>query len=112
MKAFRRGAQEWLHQLTVRIREAIARRGLPEAFPWCNGGPFLEEDLADNAYVYASVQVMKVGTRDDGWHTDGGASLLHGSLTLFGARTVEVEHTDGGRTNLLQKPGSFYTGNL
>ena len=41
----------------------------------------MQEDFADNAFVYASVQLMKIGGREDGWHTDGGASLLHAAVT-------------------------------
>ena len=41
------------------------------------------EDFADNAFVYATVQLMKIGEREDGWHTDGGASLLHAAVTVF-----------------------------
>ena len=111
-KAFRRGAQDWLHQLTSRIRSEIRRQGIPTAFLDSNGGPFLDEDMAENAWVYASVQVLKVGKRIDGWHTDGGASLLHCGLTIFGSRAVEVEFEGGGCISLAQRPGSFYAGNL
>ena len=73
----------------------------------------MEEDFADNAFVYASVQMMKIGKREDGWHTDGGASLLHAGLTLFGSRTLLINtEDDTGCISLPQKPGSFYIGNL
>ena len=51
----------------------------------------MDEDLSDNAFAYASVQVLKVGEREDGWHTDGGASLLHAGLTIFGSRQLLVK---------------------
>ena len=47
-----------------------------------------EEEFADNAFVYASAQVLRLGEREDVWHTDGGASLLHAGLTLFGTRSL------------------------
>ena len=43
----------------------------------------MQEDFADNAFVYASVQLMKIGGREDGWHTDGGASLLHAAVFFW-----------------------------
>ena len=74
--------------------------------------PFLEEGFADNAFVYATAQVMAIGEREDGWHTDGGASLLHAGLTIFGSRTLQVDVLEKGRIGLHQRPGSFYIGNL
>ena len=61
--------------------------------------------------MYASIQVLKCGGREDGWHTDGGTSLLHAALTLFGTRRVDVKCGDCC-ISLHQKPGSFYMGNL
>ena len=113
VKALRSQAKPWLHQLTKRVRAEIKRQGLPSEFLLSNGGPFMEEDFADNAFVYASVQMMKIGKREDGWHTDGGASLLHAGLTLFGSRTLLINtEDDTGCISLPQKPGSFYIGNL
>ena len=77
-----------------------------------NGAAFMEEDFADNAFVYASVQLLKIGERADGWHTDGGASLLHAAVTVFGSRTLQVKLEDAGCISLPQRPGSFYVGNL
>ena len=113
VKALRRGAKAWLHQLTARVRAAIHREGLPSELLAANGAPFMEEDFADNALVYASVQLMKIGEREDGWHTDGGTSLLHASVTIYGSRTVQVQlEEEAGCISLLQRPGSFYMGNL
>ena len=112
VKAFRRGAQAWLHQLTARVRAAIAREGLPEELLATNGVVFTKEDFADNALVYASVQVLKIGERDDGWHTDGGSSLLHAAVTIFGSRSLEVALEDERCISFPQRPGSFYIGNL
>ena len=113
VKALRRGAKAWLHQLTARVRAAIHREGLPSELLAANGAPFMEEDFADNALVYASVQLMKIGEREDGWHTDGGTSLLHASVTIYGSRTVQVQlEEEAGCISLLQRPGSFYIGNL
>jgi hypothetical protein len=112
VKALRRGLKTWLHQLTWRVRVEILRQGLPSEFMQTNGAVFEAEDFADNAFVYASVQVLKVGAREDGWHTDGGTSLLHAAVTVFGSRTLLVKLEDGSCISLPQRPGSFYVGNL
>ena len=83
-RALRKRTRGWLHQLQERMRSEIRRVGLPvDVLP--NASPFVDEELSDNAFAYASVQVCKVGEREDGWHTDGGASLLHAGLTISGA---------------------------
>ena len=111
MKALRRGAKEWLHQLTMRVRTAIRREKLPAEFLTGNGQLFMEEDFADDAFVYASIQLLRIGARYDGWHTDGGASLLHAAFTLFGIRSMLVK-LNCSKISLPQRPGSFYVGNL
>ena len=112
VKALRRRLKNWLDQLTVRVRNEIVRQGLPPEFLCGNGQLFLNEDFAENAFAYASVQLMKSGEREDGWHTDGGASLLHASLTVFGNRQVQVKLEDGRCISLPQRPGSFYIGSM
>ena len=72
----------------------------------------MQEDFADNAFAYASVQLMNIGEREGGWHTDGGASLLHAAVTVFGSRTLQAKPEDGDVISLPQRPGSFYVGNL
>ena len=91
VKPLRRGAKTWLQKLTSRVRDDIFRLGLPPEFLNSNGAAFMEEDFADNAFVYATVQLMKIGEREDGWHTDGGASLLHAAVAVFGSRTLQVK---------------------
>ena len=56
-RALRRRARGWLHQLQDRMRAEIRRVGLPVDF-LPNASPFVNEDLMDNAFVYASVQVL------------------------------------------------------
>ena len=102
----------WLQQLGGKMREAVRADGMPAATYEKNGQPILEEDFADNAFAYASIQLMQPGARDDGWHTDGGCSLLHASVTLFGTRSVEVKVGGKTQVTLDQEPGSFYVGNL
>ena len=111
VRAIRKKWRPWLQQLGCKMREAVRADGMPETIYKKNGQPIMEEDFADNAFAYASSQMMEPGVRNDGWHTDGGTSLLHASLTLAGTRSVEVK-VDGKPVTLDQKPGSFYVGNM
>ena len=111
-RALRKCASGWLHQLQERVRVEIRRVGLPWKY-LSNAKVFMDEQVSDNAFVYATVQVCKVGAREDGWHTDGGASLLHAGLTIFGSRQMQVRFPGRpGCISLEQRPGSFYVGNL
>ena len=47
--------------------------------------------FSDTAFAYAILQVMTPGERHDPEHYDGGASLLHGGLTIFGSRGLEMQ---------------------
>ena len=94
------------------MREAVRADSMPETIYEKNGEPIMQEDFADNAFAYASIQLMQPGVRDDGWHTDGGCSLLHASVTLFGTRSVEVKVEGKPQVTLDQELGSFYVGNL
>ena len=94
------------------MREAVRVDNMPGNISKENGQPILEDDFADNAFAYASIQLMQPGVRNDGWHTDGGCSLLHASVTIFGTRSVEVKVEGQPQVTLVQEPGSFYVGNL
>ena len=111
-KALRRVNKAWLQKLTEHIRVEIRKHGLPQEYLETNGTVFEEEDMADNALVYASVQLLRVAAREDGWHTDGGCSLLHISATVFGSRSVSVSLEEHGCISMAQRPGAVYLGNL
>ena len=113
VRALRKKWRPWLQQLGDKMRLAVHADGMPPDIYGKNGQPILQEDFADNAFTCASIQLMQPGARDDGWHTDGGCSLLHASVTIFGTRSVEVK-VEGLRhtVTLEQEPGSFYVGNL
>ena len=83
-RALRKKWRPWLQQVDGKMREAVMQQNAYQK----NGPPILEEDFADNAFAYASIQLMQPGARDDGWHTDGGCSLRHASATIFGTRSV------------------------
>ena len=112
VRAIREKWRPWLPQLGFKMREAVRADGMPESIYQKNGQPILEEDFADNAFAYVSIQLMQPGARDDGWHTDGGCSLLHAAVTLFGTRSVEVKVAGIDQVTLHQAPGSVYVGNL
>ena len=111
-RALRKKWRPWLQQLGGKMREAVRTDGMPASIYKKNGKPILEEDFADNVFAYASIQLMQPGERDDGWHTDGGCSLLHASVTIFGTRSVELKLEGQPQVTLDQEPGSFYVGNL
>ena len=112
VRAVRKKWRCWNQQLGAKMREAVRVEGMPSEIYNKNGQPILQEEFADNAFAYASIQLMQPGARDDGWHTDGGCSLLHASVTIFGTRSVEVKVEGQPQVTLEQEPGSFYVGNL
>ena len=112
VRALRYKWRPWLQQLGGKMRAAVHADAMPKDIYKKNGGPIMEEDFADNAAAYASIQLMKTGVRDDGWHTDGGTSLLHAALTTNGTRALEVNVQGKPQVTLEQEPGSFYVGSL
>jgi hypothetical protein len=77
-----------------------------------NAKDFLEDELADTCLVYAVIQVMLPTVRADPDHFDGGASLVHSGLTLYGRRSLALLYPDGKIELCAQTPGQYYTGNL
>ncbi len=57
-------------------------------------------------------QVMSPGPRADLVHYDGGASLLHMGLTIFGARSLVCHFGEEGTRTFRQRAGSIYVGNM
>ena len=103
----------WLIQLTKSVRTAL--RKLPKEELRGNGLHFFSTCFSDTALTYGVIQVMKAEHRYDPEHFDGGASLLHAGLTIFGTRHVEVKVAESAadKWNVLpQSAGSFYMGNM
>ena len=95
LRAFRIENYYWLHQLTWKIRAQMVATFAPE---WRSrrsqlklGEQFMSEELADTALVYMSAQRMKMESREDGWHTDSSASLLHCAITISGSHELQVK---------------------
>ena len=113
----RRFAQEfvrcnkmWLLQLTSKVRSAL--QALPAQVLCQNGQDFVKDCFAKKAFVYTTVQVMRSTERLDPKHFDGGASLLHMGLTIFGKRRLDIWKDDGTSVELDQVPGSVYVANM
>ena len=93
------------------VRTAL--RTLPQEELRGNGQHFFSTCFSDTALTYGVIQVMKAGPRYDPEHFDGGASLLHAGLTIFGSHHVEVAGSAADKWNALpQSAGSFYMGNM
>ena len=102
--------EDWLRQLTAKVRKDL--KGLSSSILGLNGQDFLNDCFSGSTFAYATVQVMEPGERRDKKHFDGGASLLHMGITIFGERKVHL-WLDGGETHVLhQRPGSVYIGNM
>ena len=56
-----------------------------------NGTHFFKTCFSETALTYGLLQVMKPSERCDPEHFDGGASLLHGGLTIFGSCHLECK---------------------
>ena len=102
--------REWFLTLTVLVRNVLS--AFPDRFLGENGISLRDTCFFDVALEYLSLQVMRAGTRRDGAHFDGGASLLHFAITLFGCRVLECWDEKQGKLQLQQKPGTIYLGNM
>ena len=105
--------RRWLIQLTKEVRTAL--RTLPQEELRGNGQHFYSTCFSNTALTYGVIQVMKAGPRYDPEHVDGGASLLHAGLAIFGTRHVEVKVAESAADKwdvLPQSAGSFYMGNM
>ena len=108
--AFMQCNREWLVQLSARVREAL--RIYPAAFLAQNGQDLFTECFSVVAFNYVLTQVLRTDERRDPKHFDGGASLLHMGLTVFGARELECWLADQTSCVFKQVPGSLYVGTM
>lgn len=69
-------------------------------------------DAVDGRLSYSSAVLGH--TRSDPSHFDGGPSLFHGAVSLWGPpRCITFEQTDGGEpVALTTKPGHIYVGSI
>ena len=63
-------------------------------------------------FKFGMLQYMRTGQREDPKHCDGGASLVHMGLSLFGGRTLRWWEKDAEAAHEApQRPGYFYVSN-
>jgi hypothetical protein len=123
VNAFKRLSHTLLQALTQACRTAI--KSIPRRECGQDGQHFLDTCFANTAFAYGLLQVSKASDRYDPEHYDGGASLVHGGLAIWGSRTVEHESTSSlteiqtlDKSGVViwnktpQEPGSFYIGSL
>lgn len=104
VSAFRELNRSWFAEVGELIKARL--RALPKSNLGCNGQDFLEGDFATNAFAYGMVQVMAATTRRDPLHYDGGCSLLHMGLTIFGSRGLDVWFKDAPGSIRVSSPAS------
>ena len=102
--------KDWLVQLTQKARQSL--RGISKSIVGLNGDDFNTECFFETAFAYTTLQLMRVEARRDELHFDGGASLLHIGLTIFGERLLHCWFSDGDEQVFKQRPGSIYVGNM
>ena len=110
MQEFLRCVRSWLLRLTKLVRKELQE--FPSDFLGCNGADFLSHCFSDTAFAYSTIQVMKLGQRIVGKYYEGGASLLHMEIMIFGSRSLKCWHGDGSSDTLQLSPGSIYVGNM
>ena len=125
---FMESNDSWLRECTKKVFQVAA--SFPKALAGLNGADFVnkaENCFTKNAFCYAVIQAMKPGQRFDPDHCDGGASILHMGITIFGERkliawlgptksaacgAVPAQTNDLEEHKFHQQPGKVYIGNL
>jgi hypothetical protein len=113
--AWKRANAAPLAVLVATARRRLARMTKEEQGK--NGNHFLETDMDEWCLTSGELNVLRPGSGDDLWaepeHLDGGASVLHMGVTLFGRRHIRCVQGDGLPEIFLPcKPGSVYMGQL
>ena len=101
----------WLRELTSKIHSKLGGMNYMD-FLGGNGTDLAEESMVDNAFAYATCQIMVPGSRRDPLHVDGGASLFHMGLGIAGSRAVECWFEGQPSQTFEQRPGSCYIANM
>jgi hypothetical protein len=99
-------------------KSAVAAcRKLSESDLGVNGHAFLDTPLDEWLLTCGELCISNAGSKDNGFweeerHQDGGGSILHMGLTVFGCRTVVCERPEQEHIDLRCFPGKVYMGNL
>ena len=80
-----------LMQLGQNLQQKLAKLSIEDL--GVSGRHFCSTPPMDWLNFFATIQAMRVGKRSDKEHFDGGASIVHMGLSLWGERRVSVEAT-------------------
>jgi hypothetical protein len=110
-EAFKEANDVWLVQLGTKLRRALME--LTEEELGENGKQIKETDPRSWINQFVVLQGMMCDERRDELHFDGGASLFHMGLTLYGRRRMDVTLADPeDNPSFVFTPGNVYAGNL
>ena len=127
-KALKEEMKPQLMQLGQNLQQKLAKLSIDDL--GISGRHFCSTPPMDWFNFFATIQAMHVGKRSDKEHFDGGASIVHMGLSLWGERRVSVEATEMSscaraegavwncdqslprRLQLDQQAGDFYMGNF
>ena len=111
-EAFKETNASWLQQLGSLLRKALGVLGKEDLVQ--NGKEIMESNPSSWINHFVILQFMKPDVRQDEPHFDGGASLLHMGLTLWGRRRLDVSMDDDASTivSFVLTPGNVYCGNM
>ena len=87
--ALRRANADWLRSVELELHRAM--RAMLAEHLGANGRVLMTISNSKWFGHYGVAQLMKMGARTDPRHFDGGASLLHMGLTLWGRRRLALE---------------------
>ena len=86
-RAFVRVNSAPIEDLAARIQRSLADLP-PDVLENKNAKHLLETPPSEWLFKFVMIQIMRPGDRRDKRHVDGGASLLHLGLSVFGHRTL------------------------
>ena len=117
LEAYRRANAKSIADLDALAKATVAKRQRGKL--GANGKQFMDTPAPEYFLPTAELQISNGADRSYGplWdetrHRDGGASVLHGSLTLWGRRRIRCEQGAPLPDICLEcRPGSFYVGAL
>ena len=103
----------WLSGLTLKVRKGLRCLLGLRTMLGKNGAEFFRMCFSKTAFAYATVQMMRPGQRLDPKHFDGGASLLHMAISVFGSRLVHCWFQEADAHEVFrQDAGDIYIGNM
>ena len=106
-----RSNKAWLQQLGTHLRRALSDLSVDDL--GLNGAQISRTDPIEWINKFVVLQAMKTDPRsDEPSHFDGGASLIHMGLTLYGRCRMECHLAENIVEPFVFTPGNVYAGNL